>query len=317
MFLPLTYEEFKKKIEDIGVTQGWRPGMVMWMARNPIYREIKISKGKQPYDRNLLLGLGFNAAAKIRVLHEPLRPLKVVQGYILHMLLNPARDELLKCAHGCVPEKSVVTNALPHLGARFKIHMDLKDFFPTITVQRVYGFFAKICKYESKLAWLLANLCCYKGRLPQGAPTSPMVANFVAMQLDRRLTKLIGAMGGYYTRYVDDLTFSFHKGMSSANVERFLKTVSTIVSECGFTVNAEKTSVVWNGHRRMIVTGVVVNQVPSVAREFRKNLRAAFHHLRLGKDTADPEEVSLGKLAFVNMVNPVQAKAIYRHHTRR
>jgi hypothetical protein len=261
---------------------------------------------KKP-SRNILIAEG--EPLKMRLISEPCPPLKRIQGYILRMILAPASDCLLPCVHGCVRGRSTVTNAIPHVGARFKIHMDLKDFFPTITVERVYGLYRKIFRYDGRLSWLLANLTTRKGHLPQGAPTSPMTANLLATSMDRHLVGLIKAMRGYYTRYVDDLTFSFRKGMSPANVTRFISTVSDIVRKHGFVVNEEKTSVVGCG-RRMVVTGVVVNSKPSAPLWIRKNVRAAIHQRSLELPSADPVPVIQGKLAYVRMICPSQRETL-------
>lgn len=299
MFLPFTRGRFLKDVTFGGrVTEQ----TVFYLAHHPKYRQFEIEK-----NRNLLIG----GIPRMRTILEPLPSLKYIQERILNLILNPATDCLPECVHGCVPRRSVLTNAQGHVGSRLKIHMDVRDFFPTITAQRVYGVFRKIFGYEIDLAWLLTNLCCYQGHLPQGAPTSPMLANFVAGAMDRSLSRFIDAMRGFYTRYVDDLTFSFGRWMRPEDAEKFTDTVTEIVKRQGFTINEKKTSVV-SRKRRMVVTGVIVNDRPSIPKEYRRNLRAALHQRKLGAALADPAEVIQGRLAYVRMVNPVQYRALVR-----
>jgi len=306
MFIPLTAKSFLARLEVVGSSEKWGAKAVGYLAKRPRYRKIEILK--KASERSILVG-GAEGAPKIRVLHEPCYKLKRIQEYILRMILEPALDMLRPSCHGCVPGRSTISNARPHVGARLKIHMDLKDFFPSISVRRVYGLFHGAFRYEARLSWLLANLCCFKDCLPQGAPTSPMIANFVATPMDWNLERLLSSMGGYYTRYVDDLTFSFRRWMPPAARNRLIGTVTEIAKRCGFTVNHEKTGVSTR-KRRMSVTGIVVNDKVSVPREFRANLRAAIHHREAGDLIKDSPSVIEGRLAYINMVAPEQKRAV-------
>lgn len=307
MFIPLTEEEFVRRV--LAIQTSWEARTIYYFANHPSYQEHVIAK-KPAKSRPILISGDSVLPGKVRILQEPCPSLKRLQQFIVAWVLNPAADCLLPCAHGCVPGRSVLTNAQPHVGARFKIHMDLKDFFPSVSTGRVYGLFHKIFRYPSRLAWLLAHLTTYKGALPQGAPTSPMIANLVALRLDRRLVGLAHAVSAFYTRYVDDLTFSFRRPMHPTNIQRFLDAVQKIVQEERFEVNAEKTSVV-SRKRRMVVTGVVVNTVAAVPKEFRGRLRAALHQHRRGDDFAVDASIA-GRLAYTHMIRPAQAAALER-----
>lgn len=319
MFIPLSAKQLVARLVVMGqsdpvISQGkWTNAHVWYLAKHPKYTEIRIQK--RAADRNILVGDG-TCTPKVRIIHAPCYRLKRIQSYILSMVLEPAIDTLKGCAHGCVPGRSTVTNAAPHVGARFKIHMDLKDFFPSISVRRVYGLFHGAFKYGIQLSWLLANLCCHDGKLPQGAPTSPMIANMIATPMDWHLCRLLAAMHGYYTRYVDDLTFSFHRWMPREARDRFIRTVAEIVERNGFKVNSDKTGVASRKHR-MSVTGIVINDKLSVPREFRANLRAAIHNRSRGIATEDTVDVIGGKLSYVNMVSPGQAKSVSGHAAER
>jgi hypothetical protein len=304
MFIPLTVDALIARLLVVGQREKWTEKTIWAQARRPRYKEIRIQKRSS--ERNILAGGDSEVEPKIRIIHEPSFWLKKIQRYILNMVLEPATDMLMDCVCGCVQGHSIVTNARPHVGARVRIHMDLKDFFPSVSVQRVYTLFYKVFKYETGLAWLLANLCCYLDRLPQGAPTSPMLANMVATPLDWGLTRICRNAGAVYTRYVDDLTFSFRNWVPREFRNEFIRRATRIVGVNGFKVNAEKTGVATQ-KRRMSVTGVVVNSGLSTPREFRRNLRAAIFNQEAGIPSVDSAEVVRGKLCYVRMVSPRQA----------
>jgi retron-type reverse transcriptase len=315
MFVPLTLERF---VEDfLSGHPTWKHSDIWYHAHHPRYIKHEIPKKSKPASKRSILVDGQDVIAaeepKMRQIHEPCPGLKVIHEYILDMILNPAVDCLLQCAHGCVPGKSTTTNAAPHVGCNLKIHMDLKDFFPTVTTKRVFGLFSKTFRYETKLSWLLANLCSYEGSLPQGAATSPMIANLIATSMDRRIIWLSNAVGCYYTRYVDDLTFGFRRWPSGGEIPRFIRTIRKIAKGHGFVVNEDKTSVITK-KGRMVVTGVVVNSKTSIPIWFRRNLRAAIHQTKGGY--GEDMNVILGKLAYIKGVCPVQYEAMMRYYRK-
>ncbi|HRI49093.1 MAG TPA: reverse transcriptase family protein [Pseudomonadota bacterium] len=157
------------------------------------------------------------ASGEPRRITAPRPRLKKLQRKILDELLVKCAPH--EAAHGFVRGRSVVSNARPHAGAALVIKMDLRDFFPTIHFRRVAGLF-QYYGYETEVAAALASLCTHRpqlpggrplwpGVLPQGAPTSPALANILCRRLDSRLGGLARRAGATYTRYADDLTFSF------------------------------------------------------------------------------------------------------------
>ena len=115
----------------------------------------------------------------------------------------------LDSAHAFTLRRSVVTNARVHLDANLILNIDLLDFFPTFHFDRVKGMYrSRPFYFPDAVATVLAHICCFNGRLPQGAPTSPMIANIICRGLDRDLWRLARNHGCRYTRYADDITFS-------------------------------------------------------------------------------------------------------------
>ncbi len=264
----------------------------------------------------------------VRTISAPMPRLKRAQYWVLDNLL--AKVPCHAAAHGFLPGRSIVTNAAPHCGQAVVINLDLKDFFPTITYPRIKGVF-KGLGYGESVATVLALVCSEnacdelevdgerlfvggKGRdrvLPQGAPTSPMLTNILCRKLDRRLQGLASKLGFVYTRYADDLTFSAPPDRAEG-VGRLLRQVHHVVRDEGFTPHPDKQHVMRAGARQE-VTGIVVNDKPSVSRRERRNLRAALHraaHQGLAAATwhgvpADRDTL-VGYANFVKMVDARQ-----------
>jgi RNA-directed DNA polymerase len=258
------------------------------------------------------------ATGGTRRIHAPRAALKRAQRRILEGIL--ARIPAHEACHGFVKARSIVTNAAVHQRARVVIKIDLADFFPTIHHRRVEGLFASY-GYPRPVARLLAGICTHRARLPdgrvawpgvlpQGAPTSPALANVVCRRLDARLSKLAARVGAKYTRYADDLTFSFAEE-PQGKIGRFFWWVDQICQAEGFTENAKKRRVLRQS-RQQRVTGVVVNQALTVPREVRRRLRAVLHRCRtMGIDAVaapsgrqDLLATLAGTAAYVKMVQP-------------
>jgi RNA-directed DNA polymerase len=260
-----------------------------------------------------------------RVILAPKRELKALQRRVLAELV--ARIPVASAAHGFVSGRSIATNARPHVGQRVVVGLDLKDFFPSITFQRVRGVFIAH-GYSYAVASALALLCTEYDREPfdregeqfyisvgprhlvQGAPTSPALANLVAWRLDRRLMGLAARYGFSYTRYADDLTFS---GDNAAAIGRLLTHVKRIIADERFVLNDAKTRVARRA-RRQVVTGLVVNDQVAAPRQLRRRLRAMLHNARqsgLEAQQRTPRGSGAayvrGLIAFVNAVNPRHA----------
>jgi retron-type reverse transcriptase len=276
-----------------------------------------------------------------RKICAPKKQLKWVQKQILKHILSMVPPH--PAAHGFVNGRSTVSNATPHVGAELVVKFDLKDFFPTIHYFRVMGLFASLgypvgnCLFgtddeSNQLAPVLARLCCYTpspgewgtATLPQGAPTSPAVSNLVCRRLDARLAGLAEAYTGTYTRYADDLTFSF-KSAEGVKLGRFRWWVDQVCQQEGFTVNQEKFRVIRDSQRQ-VVTGIVVNEGVRVPRELRRELRAILHNCE--KHGVEPEaqkwaektKAAAGKFpgylrgiaAYLNMVQPEHGAELLR-----
>ncbi|NUO00441.1 MAG: RNA-directed DNA polymerase [Saprospiraceae bacterium] len=264
-----------------------------------------------------------------REISAPAPRLKKAQHWILDHLLY--KLQLHEAAHGFVPQRSILSNALPHVGAQVVINMDVKDFFPSVSYRRVKGVFQSL-GYSEQLATILGLICTEpqtdevtldgqrffvaKGdrRLPQGAPTSPAITNILCRGLDRRFEGMAKALGWTYTRYADDLTFS-KKATDARDVNRVLWQARQIVENEGFVLHPDKIKVMRKGTRQE-VTGVVVNEKPNVSRAKLKQFRAVLHRIETqGLSAADfgkgqVLESIQGFANYVWMINPEKGAAL-------
>jgi len=250
-----------------------------------------------------------------RPIAAPRAPLRKVQRTILRKILDklPMHD----AAHGFVKGRSTVTNAKPHEGAALVVKLDLVDFFPTLHFRRVRGVLGQL-GYSEAIAHLLASLCTYRpvledgyvawpGVLPQGAPTSPALANLACRRLDARLAALAKKSGAAYTRYADDLTFSFKS--EPKTLGRFLWWVDQICQQEGFSENARKRRVLRKKTQQR-VTGIVVNSGLFVPRRDRHRFRAILTNVKKNgvaaeaKGNEDFPAYLRGFAAYVKMVQP-------------
>jgi len=267
-----------------------------------------------------------------RPICAPKSQLRYVQRQILRKVLDGVAPH--PAAHGFVQGRSTVTNAAPHVGAEVILKFDLTDFFPTIHYHRVIGLFGSLGYpvenglFSSKddsasIAPTLARLCVYtptphewgRSALPQGAPTSPAISNLICRRLDARLTGLSQSNGGVYTRYADDLTFSFRS--SDLSIGRFRWWVDQICHQEGFFVNQKKFRVIRKSQRQT-VTGIVVNDALRIPRPERRRFRATLKNCELhGVDSQARGRASFrsylrGFASYLNMVHPTEGAEYLR-----
>lgn len=250
----------------------------------------------------------------VRRICAPRTPLKKVQRAILDQIL--AKMPTHPAAHGFIEDRSTVSNASPHVGAAMVVRIDIENFFPTVHYRRVFGFFSR--HYGEEVSRFLAQLTTHRpklpdgtvvwpGALPQGAPTSPAIANLVCRRLDARLTALAQKVSANYTRYADDLTFSFRE--PPARMGRFLWWVNAILQQEGFTENVKKRRIMRKGHR-MAVTGLVVNEKVGIPRDERRKFKAILANCkRHGVESQARGRENFpawlrGYAAYVRMVHP-------------
>lgn len=248
----------------------------------------------------------------IREIHAPSKKLKQVQRQLL--VAFDELDSSRPSVHGFRKDRNVVTNAVEHSGTKkyYVFNVDLKDFFPSITFPRVFGVFTSApFNLPKNVAAVLARICTFKGTLPQGAPTSPSLSNYICRSLDGKLQELAKKHSSTYTRYADDLTFSFTRKQRESLPKEIVNLSGTIpivgteflkcIEENSFNVNLSKVRL-RSRHARMEVTGLTVNEFPNVTRKYVDEVRGMLH--------------SWKKYGLKNAQTEFALKKIYKRHLR-
>ena len=225
-------------------------------------------------------------SGSFRTITAPATALKILQrklSQVLYCVYKPKAP-----VHGFVVGRGILTNAKQHSRKRFVLNIDLKDFFNSIHFGRVRGIFiAPPHNLPEDVATVLAQICCYSNRLPQGAPTSPIISNMVCARLDRQLRLLAEECKCVYTRYADDITFSttlpnFPEEIAftspeKTDLESLLgeRLILTIWGN-GFEINENKIRLQHKSQHQS-VTGLTVNRFPNVKRDYVRKISSMLH----------------------------------------
>ena len=233
-----------------------------------------------------------------RILHVPDRATKHLQRKLLQRLIG--RLSIHDNVHGFRKGHSIVDNAAEHVGREVIVKLDVVDFFPSTNSKRGEGAF-RGAGFNQKTAAVLAGLTCYEGGLPQGAPTSPALSNYVNKNMDKKLDKLAIGLGARYTRYADDLTFSFSK-YSREDIHSLLISTGKILNYYGYRLNSKKKRII-RQHRQQLVTGLVVNERVNLPRKTRRWLRSVGHRIETGGKATLTNSEFRGWLSLLKMVD--------------
>ena len=223
---------------------------------------------------------------RLRKKHGGYREITAPKGALRGVLqaLNivlQAYDEPTPWAYGFVCGRSVVDNARPHVGKRYILNLDLKNFFPTITRRQVADCLtAEPFGFSSLAAKLISGLATVRTKnneevLAQGFATSPTLSNFICREMDKEIASIATAQGITFTRYADDLTFSADTDILRPQGE-LVQQVKTIVERYGFRLNEEKTHLQRRG-RRQEVTGLMVTEKVNVSRRYVREIRSLLY----------------------------------------
>ncbi|QIJ03969.1 reverse transcriptase domain-containing protein [Shewanella chilikensis] len=219
--------------------------------------------------------------------------------------------------HGFVKGRSIVTNASKHADKKYVLNLDLNDFFGTIHFGRLRNLFqSHPLNLSHSVATVLSHICCHNGKLPQGSPASPIISNMIAYRLDKQLQTLASKNRSTFTRYADDLTFSFTqtrgrlpKQIVSLSRDLQLKLgheLTDIVNENGFSINSSKTRISARSHRQD-VTGIIVNERMNVTRKYIKQTKSMIYAWKkFGIENAEDE-----------YLKNYHGKKIFEKHQRR
>jgi len=238
----------------------------------------------------------------VRWISVPVPPLMAVQSWIAKEILNNVAVHSSAYAYVTGLKDPILQHVRNHCASKWMLKVDIKNFFPNISEKQVYDVFRSL-EYPQLLSFEMARLCTrvtprrkgerwntewkdreieaytsrYIGSLPQGAPSSPALSNLVCRNFDEQLNSLSIEHDANYSRYADDLCFSFHSS-NREKVAAFKKKVSLILWQNSFMENAKKTRIIPPGARK-IVTGLVANEnKPKISRELRDRVRMHLHY---------------------------------------
>jgi RNA-directed DNA polymerase len=197
--------------------------------------------------------------------------LQILNGYLqsYYLFIKP------EVVTGFIPHKgsNILSNAQKHTGKFSVMTIDLKDFFPNISAKRVKNLFtSNVFRFNDQIATALTLLTTYQGKLPTGAPTSPVISNFICLELDKALTDYCATIALNYSRYADDLTFSSDFFITKEVIDR----IKDIICAHHFEINPQKFRIK-SYHTKQTVTGLVVNEQVNVDRNYTKRIRAMLH----------------------------------------
>lgn len=310
-----------------------------------------VSRGADPYEAfRLKKRPAANGDSRYRIICIPHPPLMKVQRWITQNVLK--HGDVHEASVAFAPDSTLIKATQPHCGAQWLIKLDIKRFFESIPeriiyrVFREFGFQALVAFEMTRLCtrlypeppiydtrkWSSAGISGYKirayeqawqGHLPQGAPTSPMLANLACLKLDELLAELADNEGMQYTRYADDLTFSSRsKELGRDRATNVVGKVFKHLVHLGFSPNRSKTSIVPPGGRKIVLGLLVDGEMPRLSREFKATLRQHIHYLTLDgcgpvKHAQERGFVSvvglrnhvLGLIGFASQIEPNYARA--------
>lgn len=319
---------------DLGEFVNLGPGELDW------YADVKSLERSVPDENLRHYNYYWRAKRKggARLVEAPKQNLKYIQRKILRDILNHIPPH--ETSHGFRRGRSIQSYASPHTARDVVVRLDLRDFFTTIPAGRVFGIF-HAAGYPEPVAHTLTGLTTNAApahvlgarpdrsersdhlepylrspHLPQGAPTSPALANLAAYGLDRRLNALAKRFGAKYTRYADDLAISGDDDFAHT-VDRFMYLADAVVRDEGFRLNTKKTSV-RRSHQRQVLTGMVVNKQLNVHRHDYDRLKAILYDaLHNGPEMANRaghphfQAHVEGRISFVQATNPARARRLW------
>ena len=264
-----------------------------------------------------------------RQIDAPMGALKIIQQRIAYALsehqksLREEKNIRANISHAFEKKKGIISNAQIHRNKYLVLNMDLEHFFESFHFGRVSGYFEKNKDFllSHSVAIIVAQLTCYRGHLPQGAPSSPIITNLICQIFDMRILKIAKKYKLDYTRYADDLTFSTNDRSFVEKKDLFIEELEKEIVKAGFAINQKKTRMCLRDAQQM-VTGLVVNQKLNVNAEYCRTTRAMAHQMyTTGSFQIDGQKGTLaqleGRFSFINQLDHYNNKIDGEKHTFR
>lgn len=261
----------------------------------------------------------------IRMISAPYSDLKRVQRWVYENILLKDLSSVSPCAEGFIPKnkddiRNIVTNARRHARSKWLINVDIQNFFDSIKYDSVWEYFSKY-GYEEEVVDVLAKICTYQYRLPQGAPTSPMLSNLIVRSMDDAFVELACKCNCIYSRYADDITLSGNSG----SIMPSMHDIYQIFYAHHFRPNKKKTKISFSCDRQM-VTGLTITDGVHVPKKYRKDVRkelycckkfgAVSHIAYRHPDQGMYRYWLLGRIMFIKSESPSVDKKCFRNLIR-
>ena len=254
-------------------------------------------------------------AGGTRVIDSPNKQLKRIQRrlgkkiYDIHKNYLDQNRIASNISHGFEVGKGIITNARIHKNKKYLLNIDIANFFSSVNFGRVQGYFNKSQEFlfSKEVSTIISQLVCYDKKLPQGAPTSPIISNLIFNIVDLRILSLAKKYKLSYTRYADDMSFSTNNRAFQTDYINFIQELRNLLENSGFEINENKTRLEYYSLRQE-VTGLTVNKKINVSRKFIKQTKAMVDQLFKANsfyidDTFGTEEQLEGRLAFINQLD--------------
>ena len=254
-------------------------------------------------------------AGGTRVIDSPNKQLKRIQRrlgkkiYDIHKNYIDQNRIASNISHGFEMGKGIITNARIHKNKKYLLNIDIANFFSSINFGRVQGYFNKSQEFmfSKEVSTIISQLVCYEKKLPQGAPTSPIISNLIFNIVDLRILSLAKKYKLSYTRYADDMSFSTNNKAFRTDHIEFIQELKVLLKNSGFDINESKTRLEYYSSRQE-VTGLTVNKKINARRKFIKQTRAMVDQLfKTDSFKIDgvigTEEQLEGRLAFINQLD--------------
>ncbi|CAH0340813.1 TIR domain-containing anti-phage reverse transcriptase [Rhizobium sp. CECT 9324] len=275
---PITKLRLAHSVQDVAFALNLDPAKFFYVIQNSengsYYKKFEIPK----------------KSGGVRQISRPLRGLALAQDRLSAVLTAHYKPKSF--VKGYIKGESFFTNAKYHERQKWVLNLDIKDFFPSIHFGRVRGLFiSQMFGFNEQVSTVLARIVTFENGLPQGASTSPIIANIIANNLDKQLIAIAAKERLRYTRYADDITFSSsQKTVPSALIKLWEPdkgnrqiTLSSAVHDAfrqsNFAINEDKVRIQFP-YERQEVTGLIVNKKANVWRRDVSKLRMKIHAAR-------------------------------------
>lgn len=267
----------------LGLLFGYSPKFLYAMSINTkrYYRTFKIPKGK-----------------KKRSIQAPRVALKVIQKWLAQHLADHLSFE--DYVFGFIFGRSAADAAMVHCKSDWVYSVDIENFFPTTDKDFLTSCLQRI-GYSEKGANIITALCCHRGGLPQGAPSSPVLSNIAMYDVDKKLKAISDEHNLKFTRYADDIVFS---GIA-AFPEAIKQKVADVFEETCWTLSAEKEylAILEKGQRLKVLGLLVDGEKPRLTKGYRNRIRAFKHLLATERIREEDLKTIRGHINYSDYIN--------------